>query len=843
MLVFARASHKEILPDPRRVAAFDMSVPLDVRYGIRRLNNNAGFTIVAVACLALGICASVTVFSVVDPLLLRPFPGVADQARIVSLACKPIAISGFPGQVFTPALSYPAFQLYRRAASPRILTDLATYLPVPINLQESGDPWRATGQVVSDNYFALLGLRGGQGRLFAPGEGRREAQPEVVLSDSLWHRAFGARRQVIGSPLRLNGHPFVVVGIAPEGFRGTLQAEKADLWVPAESAPLVLGTPFPQGLQAEKPAWLFYFFGRLAPGVDRARAQSELDRLADRLAEGLPKGQGTPALVATAWNGRWPDSPDLLTGPLLLLSVVTALLMLVVCANLGGLLLVKAAARQEEIGVRMALGVTRGRLVRQLLTESVALALLGGAAGFLLALFVLDAFEGLSLGRFLPTIDNAVGGRVVAFALGLSLGAGLLFGLAPALWSTRRQVVPMLHQRGEGGAEPGRTRLQELLVVVQVTLSLLLLVSTGLFVRTLQNLRSIDPGFSSRRVVNLRTDLTLRGVREPSGRAFYDQLLDQVERLPGVRSAALTLTVPLARVSGRTGIGSLLPAGGTSPMAAELDVVSPGFFRTLGIPLVRGRDFSRLDRQGAPLVVILDEGVAQALWPGRSPLGESVTLGDGTVREVIGVVPRIRFWELPDAPRPFYYLPLAQHYEPRMALQVKLKGGGDPLRALEPVRTVLRKLDPGLAVEVSRYDDEVRETLSLTRLFSWLFGSFSLTALLITAIGLYGALSYAVSRRTRELGIRMALGARASEIVAMVLRRGLALTFTGLVLGLVAASWATSIFSGLLFQVTPTDPEVFVAVTLLLIGVGLAASSVPAYRATRVDPMAIIRHE
>jgi putative ABC transport system permease protein len=820
-----------------------MSVPLDVRYGIRRLNNNAGFTIVAVACLALGICASVTVFSVVDPLLLRPFPAVRDQGRMISLSCKPVTVTGLPGQ-FTPALSYPAFQLYRRAASPRIVTDLATFLAIPVNLQGNGEPRRLSGQVVSDNYFEVLGLHGALGRLFVPGEGRREAQPEVVLSDSLWHGAFGARRQVIGSPLRLNGHLFVVAGVAPEGFRGTLHAQEADLWVTTESAPLVVGTPFPQGLQAEAPAWLFSFFGRLAPGMDRARAQGELDRLAARLAAGRPPGAEPPALLVSPWNGRWPDSPDLLTGPLLLLSGVTALLMLVVCANLGGLLLVKAAARREEIGVRMALGVTRGRLVRQLLTESLALALLGGGAGFVLALFVLDAVQGLSLGRFLPTIDNvAVGGRVVAFTLGVSLGAGLLFGLVPALWSTRRQVVPMLHQRGQGGAEPGRTRPHEILVVAQVTLSLMLLVGTGLFVRTLRNLRSIDPGFNSRGVVNLKTDLTLHGVGEPAGRLFYDQLLDQVERLPGVRSAALTLTVPLARVSGRVGIGSLKPPGATQPMTVELDVVSPGFFRTLGIPLVRGRDFSRLDRPGAPLVVIVDEATAQALWPGRNPLGESVKLGDGTLREVIGVVRRIRFWELPKDPRPYFYLPLAQHYEPDVTLQVKMRGAGDPLRALGPVRAVLRRLDPGLAIEASRFDDEVRETLSLPRLFSWLFGSFSLTAVLITAIGLYGVLSYAVSRRTRELGIRMALGARTSEILGLVLRRGLALTFAGLILGLVAASWTTSIFSGLLFQVTPTDPEVFVSVTLLLIAVGLAASSLPAYRATRVDPMAILRHE
>ncbi|HEY0510313.1 MAG TPA: ABC transporter permease [Thermoanaerobaculia bacterium] len=823
-----------------------MSVPLDVRYGIRRLNNNVGFTIVAVACLALGICASVTVFSVVDSLLLRPFPGVVDQGRIVGLSGRPVNVKGLK-ETFSPALSYTTFQLYRQG-SRHVFDGLVAFSTVAMNLEGGGEPLRVTGQVVTDDYFRVLGLESSAGRLFGPGEGRREAQPEAVISEGLWHRAFGARRQAIGGPLRLNGRVFVIVGVAPEGFRGTLHTVPTDVWVPMETAPLVLSGLLPGGLFAEKPAWLFWFFGRLAPGMDRERAQAEMDRLAARLAEGAPPDQGPPALALSPWRGVWPGTPDLLTEPLVLLSIVTALLMLVVCANLGGLLLVKAAARREEIGVRMALGVTRGRLVRQLLTESLALALLGGAAGFLLALFVLDAIQGLPLGRYLPRVsDVAVGVRVVAFTLGVSLGAGVLFGLMPALWSTRRQVVPMLHRGGEGIAERGRTRLQEMLVVGQVTLSLMLLVSTGLFVRTLQNLRSIDPGFNSRGVVNLKIDLSLRGLPEPSGLAFYDQLLDQVGRLSGVRTAALTLTVPLASVSGEGVIGSLRPASGAAgaadsgPMTADLDVVSPGFFRTLGIPLVRGRDFSRLDGKGAPLVVIVDEATARALWPGRNPVGERVTLGDNTVREVVGVARRIRFWDLPADPQPFFYVPLAQHYEPAMALQVRT--AGDPLLAAGPVRAVLRKLDPGLAVEVSRFDDEVKETLSLPRLFSWLFGSFSLTALLVTAIGLYGTLSYAVSRRTRELGIRMALGARASEIIVMVLRRGLGLTFAGLALGLVAASWATSLFAGYLFGVTPTDPAVFVSVGLLLALVGLAASSLPAYRATRVDPMAIIRHE
>jgi putative ABC transport system permease protein len=817
-----------------------MSVPLDVRYGFRRLNNNVGFTIVAVACLALGICASVTLFSVIDALLLRPFPGVEDPHGIISLAAKPIR---FAGADYTPSLNYTTFQRYRRAN--RVFTDLVAFSRVELNVAGHGEPVRVTGQVVTDNYFSVLGLRSSLGRLFVPGEGAREKQPEAVISHGLWRRAFGGRLQAIGSPVSLNGRTFVIIGVTPQGFHGTMHSLPTDVWLPMETAPLVLARLLPAGLAAERPAWLPWFFGRLAPGMDLERAQAEMDLLAVHLGEGLPADRKPPALGLQARTGPWPGGADEVTGPLVLLSALTALLMLVVCANLGGLLLVKTASRQEEIGVRLALGVTRGRLVRQLLSESVALALLGGAAGFLLALFVVDAIQGVSLGQYLPRIDNvAVGGRVVAFTLGLSLGAGLLFGLAPALWSTRRQVVPMLHRGGEGSQDRGRTRLQELLVVGQVTLSLLLLVSTGLFVRTFQNLRSIDPGFSSRNVVSFGLDLGLKEIPPRQGSLLYDQLLEQVGRLPGVEKAALAMVAPLSRITQDTRLGSLRPLGQPRPAAVEMeyDVVSPGFFETLRVPLAGGRDFSPLDRQGTPGVVILDEAAARILWPGRREVvGEHVTLGSGEVCEVIGVARRLRFSELQADPEPRFYRPLAQVYVSGVALQVRT--AGDPMRVVDPVRAILSKLEPGLAVQVSPFEEEVAETLSRPRLFSWLLGSFSLTALLVTAIGLYGALSYAISRRTRELGIRMALGARASEIIVMVLRRGLGLTLAGLVLGIVAASWATSLFAQYLFGVAPTDPAVFVFVSLLLTLVGLAASSLPAYRATRVDPMAIIRHE
>jgi putative ABC transport system permease protein len=377
-----------------------------------------------------------------------------------------------------------------------------------------------------------------------------------------------------------------------------------------------------------------------------------------------------------------------------------------------------------------------------------------------------------------------------------------------------------------------------------VTVSLLLLVITGLFVRTLWNLSSIDPGFDSARILNLRLDLSpYRNDAARSGPAFYEQLLLQVRKLPDVRSAALALRVPLSSSNMQRRLAKLPPQAGLrggQPLFSQYNVVSPGFFRTLGIPL-RGRDFSETDRQRSHLVAIVDEMLARTLWPGRNPLGEQFTGTRGEVYEVVGVARSVRSENLQTAPEPYFYVPLAQRYEPATTLQVRT--GGDPHHAADSIRTAIRSLEPDLGVQVSFYADEVREVLAMPRLFSWLFGTFSSVAVVVTAIGLYGNLAYTVSRRTRELGIRTALGARSAEIVTMVLRRGLALTLVGIVLGLTAAVWTTSVFSARLFGVTPTDPAVFFSVALLLTLVGLAASSLPAYSATRIDPMAIIRHE
>ncbi|HEX6904283.1 MAG TPA: ABC transporter permease [Thermoanaerobaculia bacterium] len=814
-----------------------MSVPSDLRYGFRQLNNDVGFTAVAVVCLALGICASITVFAVVDSLLIRDFPGVVEQGRILSVATRTDEEGRRNG------ISHRQFLRYKEAT--RIFSDLATYQPLALNLSGAGEPLKVDGHLVSENYFHTLGLRGAAGRFFEL-ERPRQDREAVILSHQLWQRLYGGRPAALGSVLNLNGHAFTVIGIAPEGFRGVVLNQPADLWLPAEAARWVL--PYMGGTSTfEDSQWLFFFFGRLAPGKDVGEARRELDLLASRFAKESPEDGDSPGLAVYEGLGVWPGTRHRVAGPLSRLAGLVGLLMLVVCANLGGLLLARASSRREEIGVRLALGVTRGRLIRQLLAESIALSLLGGTVGFLLSLFVMDAIRGWALGQYLPKLENlTVDVRVVAFTLFVSLAAGILFGLAPAFWATRRQVMSLLHQSvGGSGPDRSRTSFQEALVVGQVTLSLMLLVSTGLLVRTFLNLRAVDPGFDSHDVLQLKFDLSLRGYSEAAGAEFLDRLLGQVRRVPQVRNAALSVWAPLSSASlGLTASLRPLSAPVDRSLQVSHNLISPGFFQTLGIPLVRGRDFSPEDRKGALQVLIVDESLAAKFWPGRNPIGEQVAWGSGKAQkvwQVVGVARRVYTTDLASRPQPFFYIPLAQKHVPVLSLQVKTVG--DPMRALDSIRAVFRKLDPNLAVDVNLLEEETAQTFSQPRLFSVMLGGFSLTSLLVTAIGLYGTLSYTVSRRTRELGIRMALGARNSEVMGMVLRRGLALTLLGLALGTLTAVWTTTALSGLLFGVSPTDPMVFATVAVILILVGFLASSLPAWRATRVDPMAIIRHE
>lgn len=813
-----------------------MSIFFDLRQGSRRLRRYPGFTTLATLCLGIGIGASVGVFSVLNTLLLHPLPGVDDPAGLVTLSAKPVPVPGMPGATMYMALSYPTYLRYREAS--RSFSGLAAYEEIEVNLAVpgSGRPLRVSGHVATSNYFSILGLRSATGRTLADLRGPGERQTGVLLSEGLRRRLFGTRRDVLGRTLLLNGRVFQVAGVLPEGFRGVDRLEPVDVWISLEAAPLAMPSMTEGKLRDPAHAWLGLFFARLAPGVDVAKAQTELDAIARIVAEDGPRSRPVPALEVAEGVGIYPALRHQVVKPLMILSVVATLLMLLVCANLAGLLLTQAAAREKEIGVRVAFGATQGRILQQLLSESVLLGLLGGIAGVALGRALVKAIEGVALDGFLPELTGlALDSQALTFALGLALAAGLLFGLAPALWMTQAQWI-----REGAGTTQRRPWLQEVFVVGQVALSLTLLVGTGLFVRTWQNLQDVPHGFESRGVMNFRIDLELQRFGRAEGLAFYDRLLEGVRGLPGVRAASLAASAPLGSPRGPLLFSHLQVPGSAEPQTAAQNTITPGYFKTLGIPLLGGRDFAESDGESSPPVAIVSQALARKLWPGESPVGKHLTM-DGTAVEIVGMAGDVRT-SLEGDPDALLYRPLRQVYFPNLVFHVKTTG--DPRSLVAPVRAQVRRLDRHLPlVDVAPYKEEVRQASAQSLLFSTLLGSASGVALLLTGIGLYGTLAFAVRRRTREMGIRRALGARTSEILGLVLRRGLALTGLGLALGTLVSWMATRGLANELFGVTPTDPAVFTTVLLVCGTLGAAASLLPAWSAARVDPMKALRQE
>jgi predicted permease len=812
-----------------------MSLLLDLRHGLRRLRNSPGFTALATACLGIGIGASIGVFSILQILLLRPLPEARAPRELVTLTPKPGPMPGMPEMTFLKPLSYPAFLQYR--AMSRTFSEIVAYTKIPVSLAVPGEghPLRVSGHVATANYFSALGLHSALGRTLAEGRGAAEPRSGVVISDELWRRVFHRRHDVLGRTLLLNGRTFQVAGVLPEGFRGVERTDPVDVWLSLEAAPLVVPDMKETDLADPEHFWLDTFFARLAPGMSVEKAQAEVDVIARVLAKESPRGAFS--LEVSPGVGIHPLLRKSVLDPLLLLTAAVAALLLLVCANLAGLLLTQAAAREREIGIRIAFGATPERIVQQLLSESMLLGLLGGFAGVAFGRALMTLLEDVALGQLLPylmglTLDR----RVAAFALGLALATGLLFGLAPALWASQARWL-----REGSGNTPSRSRLTEAFVVGQIALSLMLLAGTGLFVRTWRSLQEIPPGLDGRGVADFQLDLTLQRYGDRQGQAFYDQLLERVRRLPGVRSASLALGVPLDRGQEAQFFGNIGPEGSAAgPRAVTMNLVSSGYFKTLGIPL-RGRDFSLQDRDGAAPVVIVSESLARELWPGRDPVGQRATLDRKTV-EVVGVAGDVRT-DLKSRPQDFVYRPVQQLYFPNLTLQVKT-AAGTAGAVVAPVRAEIARLDRNLPISrVSLLEEEIRHASAQPLLFSELLGGASGVAMLLTGIGLYGTLAFSVRRRTREMGVRRALGARTSEILELVLKRGLTLTGLGLACGTAASLLATRVVSGLLFGVKPTDPAVFLTGILICGALGTAASLLPAWSATRVDPMEALRQE
>jgi macrolide transport system ATP-binding/permease protein len=840
-----------LLLQPRRL---EEEMFQDLRYGLRMLLKNTGFTAVAVFCLALGIGANTAIFGLVNAAFFRPLPA-AEPERLVTLS----RVTEWA------AISYPDYAFLRDNND--VLSGMAAHHPTAESFGDGARSEVVLGSLVSGNYFEVLGIKPVLGRAFLPEEDRTPGtHPVVIISHNFWQSRFSGDPNVIGRAVVLNNHPFTVIGVAPAGFDGLNPPIKTDLWVPVmmhkqamRGGPIVIDDPL------NDRQFQFTVIGRLKPGVSLAQAQAALELLnrQNELANPLPSNQPRDPNIDRSIRLAQPQGS--FSGPLrqmaetasLLLSAIVITILLIACANVANLLLARASTRRKEIAVRLALGAARLRLIRQLLTESLLLALLGAGAGLLMAYWInqlLMAFKPPFPPPFTFSLDLYLDARTAGFALLLALITSLLFGLAPALQASKPDLVPVL--KDEGGTEGRRQwrfNLRDALVIAQVALSLILLIGAGLFIRSLRYAQQIDLGFEPDKVLEVSMDLKFHGYDEARGREFYRQIIERIERLPGVQSASVTNFPPL---------GFIRPPGAVEPQDRDIPpnerptagnfTVGRRYFETIGTPLVRGRDFTAQDSAASPSVAIVSESLARSLWPEMKDIGEAlgkrlrVMWGPSATQcEVIGIAKNSKnsiFSPLDAPPPPAIYRPFAQNYSAMASLIVR--ASGDPRDLIPSVRREVAALDQNLPpFNIQPLTENVRLALWSARTGAVVLGIFGLLSMVLAAIGIYGVMAYMVARRTREIGVRMALGAQAGDVLKLVVRQGVRLALIGAAAGLALAFGLTRLMRSLLYGVGPTDPATFAGVALFLIGVALAACYLPARRATRVDPLAALRHE
>lgn len=804
----------------------------DLRLGARMLVKNNVSSCAAVLCLAFGIGANTAIFGFVNALLLRPLP-VSEPETLARLYVKN---SGGPAFGF---FSYPDYRDLRKHAEG--LSAVAAEQLLQLNLTSSGRPERSWGALVSGNYFLALGVTAARGRALVPADDET-VNPVAVLSHGFWQRRYGADPAALGETLFVNGQPFTIVGVAPAEFTGFTLGLGPELWLPISAQPRL--TSSPDKLEARGMRWL-NVTARLEPGVTMAAARSAVRGFGDYLKETYPEThQGTSLVTVGFEDARVPPE---LRGALLgftgLLMAAAGLVLLIACSNATSLSLARALARQKEIGVRLALGASRSQLIRQLLTESLLLALLAGVVGLALAHGVSRLILRLgSLADAPVNLDLSPDLRVLGFTLGISLVSAVLAGLAPALASTRTDLVTILRDESLNAGQGSRAPMRSILVVVQIAVSLVLLTGAGLFLRGLQQVHDIDPGFDPDGVLIASLNLDLQGYDEARGESFYERLLARLKTLPGVASASLGEMVPLGLISQPTAVSPVgyVPSAGASAPLVDHNVVSPDYFRTLRIPLIRGREFNPQDDEGAPGVVIVNEALGASFWPGEEILGKRLVVG-GTAREIVGVVGTGKYRSLTEEPQPYFYLPFAQSYQPVMNVHLRAPERAESF--LPILRAEVGALDPHLPLTGARSLNEHLElSLLPARLGVRFLGSFALLALTLASVGLYGALLFFVVRQTRELGIRMAIGATARDVIWLVFKQGMTLTAVGLGVGLLVSLATGRMMASFLHGVSPFDPLILVGMPFTLAVIAFLASLVPARRAARLNPIHAIHH-
>jgi predicted permease len=810
----------------------------DFTYTLRRLSSSPGFVLAVVLSIGIGIATNATIFSIVSRFVLSPAP-VGDPSTLMALHTT------HDGEQCCNNFSMPTYIDVRDQA--KSFSGVSAYYELlPASISGKGEPERVWGQAATANYFDVARLGMTLGRGFLPSE---EHQPVIVLGHRLWQRRFASDPNIIGKLVTLSGHPYTVVGVAPAGFRGLDIVLDPVFWVPlgnvAQLAPLgdigKVDTDIDRGNH-----WLAVI-GRLRPGVPASQAAAELHTLAGHYATAYPKtDKGGGFLLTQAGSlppGRDHSAILMFLG---ILSVAVLLVLCIACANVANLLLAKGVARQREMAIRLALGAARTKLLRQMLMESILMALGGGLVGIVLALWATGALSAFRVPAPVPLdMSVAVDWRVLLYTFALSIVTGVFLGLVPA-WIASRPVLISALKGEDAMARPGRRiNLRSTLVVAQIAMSLVLLCGTGLLLRSLQNASSIDIGFRSRGLLMMSVDPRVHGYTPERTTQFLTQLRERVSALPGVTSVAATDSVPLAGGNRSDGFSLVGGKPEQNVPIVDLFMASPGYFETLGIPRVIGRDFAQESATGQKVGIVNQAFVTQ-LFHGENPIGRHVS-GAGVDYQIVGVVGNIKSRTIGENTRPILFRSLAQSTgsDPSfLGYELIVRYQGDSAAVTNEVRSQIHALDPAMAVyNAETIEEHLRSALFLPRLGGTLFGVFGITGLLLAAIGLYGIMSYSVTRRTREMGIRLALGAQRGAVQRLVVRQGMLLTAIAVGLGLPAALVAAKFSSSFLYGVRPHDLATFLTVPLLLLGIALVACWIPARRASRIDPQAALRYE
>ena len=860
----------------------------DLRYGFRMLFKQKGLTAVALLSLALGIGANTALFSIVDAMLLKMLP-VKEPERLVlfkSVAPREFSVGSYNGSSNTDpdtgqrTMTSFAYQTYQRLREqPGPMSDIFAFGNVGLSVNADGEADVASGQAVSGNYYSALGVQPAAGRLLTDDDDKAGAPPVAVLSHRYWQKRFGGNASVVGKQININNLAFTVVGVSAKGFDGTMGVGTSqDVTIPVALEPQLYIDKERSNMNGAGTWWL-RIMGRLKPGVTAEQAQAQLENTFHQsvLEHRIARQTAAKAKGGSAISDLDPKQyPRLFADPggqgemfrrkyyapsLYLLLGVVGLVLLIACANVANLLLSRAAGRQKEIGLRLALGASRWRLIRQLLTESMLLSVLGGLLGIIFAIWIKDGLLAVSLwgGRGMSALEPRLDWRVLGFTLALALLTGIIFGLAPAWRATRVDLTPSLKDSGRTSSAIHRSLLSRGLVVIQVALSLLLLVGAGLFVRTLLNLQHVDPGFNTENLLLFEVQPSLIGYKDEKLRQIYTQMSERIETVPGVKTVTFTRLALLSQSSSSSSVflrealsatpdseGRITPSG-----EGYRHTVRENFFEVMGIPLLYGRTFGPHDDANAPKVVVVNQTFANKFFPDQNAIGKRFTFDTAKPDEleIVGICKDAKYTRQRDEVPPTVYNSYRQDRPMGFAV-FEVRTAVDPSQTIASIRNVVREIEPNLPVmNVKTQVEQADETLRMERLFAKLLTLFALLAQQLAAIGLFGVLAYTVSQRTHEIGIRMALGADRANVLRMIVRQGMTLAVLGVILGLVGAyvltkyleSWIS--LSKMLFGVKISDPLTYGVIAVLLTIVALIACYIPARRATEVDPLVALRYE